>query len=389
LGKEQITSIHPVIDKILGHTYGVVLYQEQVISIAVELAGFTPGQADTLRRTISHRRAAEKMQELGKVFVEQAVTNGIERPVAETVFQWLQGYAGYGFCEAHAAAFGDTSYRTAWLLQHHPAEFFAAILNNEPMGFYPAATIVNEARRRGVTVLGPDIQRSESEFTVEDGGIRVGLKQVRGVCEVDLKRILENRPYASWFDFLNRARVPRDILENLILSGACESFHADRKALLFSLGAFQRGGEDELYLPTEEIIPPGVEDFSEYERLCHEWDILGFSAARHPLEFWRERLTTKRVLTNERIKQVKETNRLLRAAGWVIRPHTPPTKSGKTVVFFSLEDETGLLNVTVFPSIYERFGPLIFSEPLLMVEGRKDRRGANSLVAERLWKVSA
>jgi error-prone DNA polymerase len=146
-GRQAIAPIHPVIDRILGHTYGVVLYQEQVISIAIELAGFSPGQADTLRRTISHHRAAERMQEIGQTFVEQAVTNGVNRELAERVFSWLQGYAGYGFCEAHAAAFGDTSYRTAYLLDHYPAEFYAAILNNQPMGFYPAATIVNSGSR--------------------------------------------------------------------------------------------------------------------------------------------------------------------------------------------------------------------------------------------------
>jgi error-prone DNA polymerase len=125
-GLEQVTSIHPVIDKILEHTYGVVLYQEQVISIAVELAGFSPGQADVLRRTISHNRSSDKMDELGQVFIKQSIERGVEPDIAEKVFTWIQGYAGYGFCEAHAAAFGDTSYKTVYLLQHHPAEFYAA-----------------------------------------------------------------------------------------------------------------------------------------------------------------------------------------------------------------------------------------------------------------------
>jgi error-prone DNA polymerase len=159
--------------------------------------------------------------------------------------------------------------------------------------------------------------------------------------------------------------------------------------LLFSLGIYQPTDSGTLAFPPETSVAlESLPDFSPYERLCHEWNILSFSPERHPLEFWRSGLQQKQVLTNTEIKSIESTTRLLRAAGWVIRPHTPPTKSGKTIVFFSLEDETGLLNVTVFPSIYEKHGHLIFSHPLLMIEGRKDKRGANSLVAEKLWTLS-
>jgi len=386
--QEQIAAIHPVIDRILGHTYGVVLYQEQVVSIAVELAGFSPGQADTLRRAISHHRSSERMREIGEMFVAQALSSGVERALAEKVFAWLEGYAGYGFCEAHAAAFGDTSYRSAYLLKHYPAEFYAAILNNEPMGFYPAHTIVNEARCRGITVLGPDVQQSERDFTVQAGAIRVALKQVKGISQADMEAITARRPFRSWTDFVERARLPRDVLENLILCGALDSLHANRRALLFALGTcdFSRTSEPRLSLDTA-CIPEGVTDFSEYARLCHEWEILGFSPSRHPLEFWRKALNEADVLPNALVRKIEETGRPLRAAGWVIRPHTPPTKSGKTVVFLSLEDETGLLNVTVFPAAYEKFGHLIYSCPLLIVEGRKDRRGAHSLIADRIWSA--
>ena len=145
---------------------------------------------------------------------------------------------------------------------------------------------------------------------------------------------------------------------------------------------------DELPLDGTEISGRDVADFSPYERMCHEWEILGFCAEHHPLTFWRDSLSAQGVLRNAEIRAITDTSRLLRAAGWVIRPHTPPTKSGKTVVFLSLEDETGLLHVTVFPAVYERFGHLIFGSPMLRVDGRKDRRGANSLVAERIAKMS-
>jgi error-prone DNA polymerase len=381
--QEPVLGIHPIVDKILSHTYGVVLYQEQVVSIAVDLAGFTPGQADTLRRTISHRRSPEKMRELGETFVTQAVKNGIEHSLAEKVFSWLESYAGFGFCEAHAAAFGDTSYRTAYLLQHYPAEFYAAILNNQPMGFYPAATIINEARRRGIVVLNPDIQSSNYESHVESGAIRIGLKQIKGITENDWAEILRNRPYAAWYDFMNRCRLSRDLQERLVLCGVLDSLHNNRRALLYQLGNKLNLRSEEFAFDLGRTLQQ-VEDFTLYERLSYEWDILGFSPTQHPLEHWREELKQKGVLTNTEIKSILDIKRELRAAGWVIRPHTPPTKSGKTVVFFSLEDETGLLNVTVFPDIYEKFGHLIFANPLLIIKGNKDKRGANSLIASSI-----
>lgn len=382
-GLEKPTFFHPAVEKILGHTYGVVLYQEQVISIAIELAKFTPGQADTLRRTISHNRSHERMIELGEVFVKQAMENGVEAKTAEDVFSWLIGYAGYGFCEAHAAAFGDTSYKSAFLLKHHPAEFYAAILNNEPMGFYPPATIVNEARRRGIEALGPCVQHSGKEFSVEQGKIRVGLKQIKGISQPDLERITQARPFVTWSDFLRSVRVPRDMQENLILSGAADCFCTNRRALLLSLGE-SVANDGMLPLNTDPELNLRLADYPEFERFYYEWEMLGFSPRKHPLEFWRAELKAKGVLTNEEVKEITDPRRVMSAAGWVIRPHTPPTKSGRTVVFFSLEDETGLLNVTVFPSVYEKFGQFIFRQPLLMITGRKDRRGANSLVAEQI-----
>lgn len=384
-GEESIEGLHPAIDRILSHTYGVVLYQEQVVSIAVDLAGFSPGQADVLRRTISHRRSAEKMEEIGRDFVAQAVSNGVERELAEKVFTWLQGYAGFGFCEAHAAAFGDTSYRTAWLLEHHPAEFYAAILSNMPMGFYPSGTIVNEARRRGVTVLNPDVNASGEHYFVEEGRIRVALKQIRGVSKDDIAQIVNQRPYVSAHDFLRRCRLPRDLLENLILAGALDSLHSNRRALLYSLGESLTARAGELALQTEQPFPD-LADYSDYEQLCFEEDILGFSPRWHLLEFYRADLRKRQALTALEVRSETRTDRRLRVCGWVIRPHTPPTRSGQTVVFFSLEDETGLLNVTVFPRQYERYGHLLFRMPLLFIEGYKDKRGAHSLIAESVRK---
>ncbi|MBK6764798.1 MAG: DNA polymerase III subunit alpha [bacterium] len=388
-GVEEVSSIHPVIDKILEHTYGVVLYQEQVISIAVELAGFSPGQADVLRRTISHNRSSEKMEELGSIFIKQAIARGVEPTIAERVFTWIQGYAGYGFCEAHAAAFGDTSYKTVYLLRHHPAEFYASLLNHQPMGFYSAATLINEARRKGILVHGPDCNVSKPESFADAHSIRLGLLQISGVKEDTAALICRDRPYTSWGDFIRRVRLDRDTLEYLVLAGAFDRLHANRKELLFSLGTVLPPAAESvmsLALDLEPIIAPRP-DFDLYTRTAQEYRVMGLSPGRHIMIFWRSKLTKSGIQTCRAVKHNQDADALLTAAGVVIRPHTPPTKSGKRVIFFTLEDESGLLNVTVFPDVQEKFGHLMPGHSMLVVTGRKDKRGSNGLTAVHLAPI--
>jgi error-prone DNA polymerase len=189
-GEAPVEYLHPALKPILEKTYGVVLYQEQVIAIATAIAGFTPGESDKLRRVMTHARSRSDMQEIGEEFVRKAVGRGTCPAVAEQVFSYIRGYAGYGFCEARAAAFGDTAYRTAYLMRHHPAAFLAAILSNQPMGYYPSDTLCLEARRRGIGILPPDLNRSGRNFQVEDGAIRVSLRQVRGMKRAALDALL-------------------------------------------------------------------------------------------------------------------------------------------------------------------------------------------------------
>lgn len=219
-GKEQVTYIHPQLEKILAPTYGVVLYQEQVIEIATEIAGFTPGEADRLRKAMTKFRSQAEMEAIGREFIQKALARGVERQTAETIFSYIVGYAGYGFCEAHAAAFADTAYRTAYLLEHFPAQFYAALLNAQPMGFYPPNTLCVQARSRGITILPLHINESAAQFTAGDNNIRIGLKQVAGMEAACLESILEEREkskFSSLQDFVYRTKVKKDVAENLIL----------------------------------------------------------------------------------------------------------------------------------------------------------------------------
>ncbi len=190
-GREPITYLHPALERILAKTYGVVLFQEQVIEIATTVAGFTPGEADKLRRTMTHHRSWEEMERIGEHFLEKAMSSGVTEEVAREVFSYIRAYAGYGFCEAHSAAFADTAYKSAYLLAHHPADFYAALLSSQPMGFYPSNTLVWEAKRRGIGFLPPDVNASEARFTVEGEAIRVGLVQIHGLGEESRRAVLE------------------------------------------------------------------------------------------------------------------------------------------------------------------------------------------------------
>src|SRR5690606_14886309 len=231
-GEEPVTYLHPKLKPILEKTWGVVLFQEQVIEIATAIAGFTPGEADRLRRVMTHARSHEDMEEIGRHFVAKARRRGVPEDVAQTVFSYIQGYASYGFCEAHAAAFATTAFKTAYLIRHYPAEFFAAVLSHQPMGYYPPNTVALEARRRGVKILPLDVNASGGSCTVEypgrsrRGAIRIGFCRVRGIRQEEIEAILaardEDGPFRDIVDFARRlrGRVHRDTAERLVRCGA-------------------------------------------------------------------------------------------------------------------------------------------------------------------------
>jgi len=386
-GLEPISYIHPKLEPILKGTYGVVLYQEQVIEIATEIAGFTPGEADHLRRVMSKYRSQKEMDQIGELFIAKATANGVSKEIAETIFSYIVGYAGYGFCEAHAAAFADTAYKTAYLLKHYPAQFYAAILNNQPMGFYPANTICVEARRRGITILPLDINLSEADFTAGDTFIRIGLKQVKGMEAKFMEEILSQRrlrPFASLADFVFRTNLSKDVIENLILAGAFDQLNPNRRSLMWQLPNYLSSRQGSLFFLEEKQDNP-VSDFTPWQRWLNEFRVLGLSATTHVMDFFRLRLQKQRFITSREVGSLALGTKI-KIAGLVIRPHRPPTRSGKIVVFLTLEDEYGLIDVTVFENVYRRCGGKMFQHPLLSVEGVVASRGGNevSIVANRV-----
>jgi error-prone DNA polymerase len=418
-GEESITYLHPKLEPILAKTYGVVLFQEQVIEIATAVAGFSPGEADQLRRVMTKARNQEDMVAIGKLFIEKAMQQGVDYAVADTIFSYIQGYASYGFCEAHAAAFANTAYKTAYLVRHHPAEYFASLMSAQPMGYYPINTLAGDAARRGAGLLPVDINRSEREFTVEEwspeawdafwrgeGGfvppypalgkaIRIGLKQVKGVGAPVLDAIDEARgPYGfrSLGEFCLRTggRIPRDSLEALVQAGAFDCLHPNRRVLLWQVPraleaarlALGAGPARQGALELGDGGPVRqVPDFSAAEKYLKEYELLGLMVRGHYMAYAREGLKRQGYLTAAQAKQA-ERGALVKVAGVAVRPHRPPTKSGKIVVFLSLEDETGLVDLVIFEDVYQRYGHLIFTDPRppLGALGRVERRGGHTSV---------
>lgn len=387
-GKEAVSYLHPRLEPILKKTYGVVLFQEQVIEIAMAIAGFTPGEADQLRRVMTHARSHTAMEEIGQKFIEKSVANGVEKVTAAAIFSGMAGYASYGFCEAHAAAFATTSFKTAYLLEHYPAQYYTALLNNQPLGYYPANVLCTEARNRGIKILGPDVNLSREYFELEGTAIRVGLKQVKGIKREEIRAVIDSqqkRPFSSLADFMLRTSVALDSAENLIKCGALDCLSPNRRQMLFQLPYLKkREKQKSLDFSVPSLPGPRINDFLPAEKHVLEYTILGLDINEHFMAGLRAELRRKQISSSREIRTLPD-NTPIKVCGLLLRPHRPPTRSGKITVFMSLEDEFGLTEVTVFEDIYMIYGQLIFAPQTapLLVKGNIQKRGAGVSVTAR------
>ena len=383
-GKEKVSYLHPRLKPILRETLGVIIYQEQVIQTAMAIAGFTPGQADSLRRAMSRKRSREAMERLRQDFLEGSQRNGIEGSVAAAAFQQIASFAEFGFCKAHAAALAETTYRSAWLKLHYPCEYCCALLNCQPMGFYSPEVIVNHARQEGIGVLPVDINLSQARCTVEGGEIRLGFRYVKGVGEKTWQKMQEERkkrPYTSLADFYTRARTERDALANLILAGAFDFLGLPRRQLLWELGKL-------IWRPAE-ALPLGLPDcevqlpaMTLADEVANDYEVQGLSARHHPMEVFRPGLSVAGVVTSSGMADMPSGAKV-QVAGCVVCRQAPGTAKGH--VFITLEDEYGLVNVILRPSVYERYRQIARLEPLVIVEGALQKNdGVINILAERL-----
>jgi error-prone DNA polymerase len=382
-GREEVSYLHPKLKSILEETLGVILFQEQVIQAAVLIAGFSAGEADALRRAMSRKRSRHEMGKLRQRFLKGADSNGVDEGTAERIFASLEGFAEYGFCKSHAAGFALLCYQSAWLKTYYPAEFYAALLNNQPMGFYTPDVIVNDAKRHGVAVLPVDVNRSGDRCSVEEGRVRLGFRFVKGIGKKADRLIRErgNRPFSSLEDLFVRVPLDSKDFENLILAGAFDSFEPSRRQMLWQFGLLEKRvpGVLPLKFPASVI---GLPRFSDLEEMKADYSVLGLSPKHHPMEVLRKRGAGRAMVTSSGTLRLADGARV-RAAGYVISRQTPGTAKGFR--FLTLEDEEGIMNVVIRPAVYERHRQVFRLEPVILVEGTLQKKdGVINIIAERL-----
>jgi error-prone DNA polymerase len=385
-GLEEATMPHESMRPALGKTLGVPLFQEQMMQLAIDCAGFTPVEADRLRQAMSAKRAPERIEELKQRLLDGMAERGIGAAMAQDIYAKILAFSSYGFPESHAISFAYLVYASAWLKLRYPAAFTAALLRNQPMGFYAPHSLINDARRHGVTVHGVDVNASDALATLEGDdapAIRLGLADVRHLGRAAAERVAAGRPYQELADFAVRTRLPAATLEALATAGAFGCFGLSRRAALWAAGAAAALREGQLPgTATGMDAPPLPAMTPAEETLADLWATSTYGI--HPVAHVRPALRARRVLTAAGARAADDGAEVA-VAGLVTHRQRPPTARG--VVFLSLEDETGMVNVICPPQVWERhrrpgMGSAAVA-PALVVWGRIERTGgaANLLAA--------
>jgi error-prone DNA polymerase len=386
----EISYPHPLLEKALGETLGVIIFQDQVLRVCQDLAGFTDGQAESLRRAMSRKRSKEALEAHWENFRAGALANGVDETTAREVFAQVTAFSEFGFPKSHAVAFALLAYQSAWLRHYYPVEFYVALFNNQPMGFYSLDALGRDARRNGVRTLLPDVNRSAVKCTVEGNDLRIGLGFVRGWGTEIAERVVHERekrgPYRSLADFLRRtpAALKRSAVENLIWVGGFSDFGLTRRELLWQAGlwlgpdadAERTGGrEDHAQIELSLDDPYAAlrfPDLDAMDRTIAEYRMLGFSAGLHPFSLLAGVLP-RDMVSSERLPDLPQGS-TVRVAGLVTARQRPQTAKG--YVFVLMEDEHGPINVIVKPDIYRRDRSALRMEPFLAVRGRLQKDGA-------------
>jgi error-prone DNA polymerase len=390
---EPVVYPHPCLAPILQKTLGVPLFQEQVIRLAMVAADYTPGEADQLRRDMAAWRRAGRIERHRERLVRRMCDKGIEREFADRVFEQIRGFGEYGFPESHAASFALIAYATAWLKRHYPDVFVCALLNAQPMGFYSHATIVGDAQRHGVEIRPVDVERGRWDCTLEAVSrrgpgrfaVRMGLRYVKGLGRRQWERIRvarDDRAFISVEDFVDRAGLDEGTVSRLAEAGALAGLEQGRRAALWRVRGAARTAPPALALAGQ-TCPPAFDALDAFETIGWDYRTTGHSPRGHPLAPLRERLRARRLPDARSIASMPDGRRV-RYAGLVICRQRPGTASG--VVFMTLEDESGFVNVVVWSRVYEEHAVLIKTASFLGVTGQLQvQEGVIHLVAESFW----
>ena len=392
---EPVDIPHPALEPILRKTLGVPLFQEQVMKIAIALAGFTPGESDELRRAIGAWRSSGSIDKIGMKLKTGLIASGLSEEYAERIFQQIQGFAEYGFPESHSASFAILAYASSWLKCHYPAEFCCALVNSQPMGFYASHTLIDDAKRHGARVLPLDPAISVWDCEMEDGAVRLGWRLVAGINENEVKRLLAERARKPWkglLDFLSRSGLRRNILHKLALGDAFKCFEGydQRHALWEILGQeivinsdvnIKNSPQLSLFSGIEEKSAQKVfSEFDDYQAIVSDYTTYGVSHRGHPMKVLRQQFKKLRELTTTRARSLP-SGQFTTAAGVLIVAQSPPTANETR--FATLEDENGFLDLILHKAIFEKYAATILDHTLLIVKGVIQRDGESiSMIAK-------
>ncbi|MEV8020978.1 DNA polymerase III subunit alpha [Streptomyces sp. NPDC086554] len=401
-GRAPVRYPHPDLKGPLEETYGVVVFHEQIIEIVDIMTGCGRDEADRVRRGLSD---PESQGRIRFWFAQQAAAKGYDAETIGRTWEIIEAFGSYGFCKAHAVAFAVPTYQSAWLKAHHPAAFYAGLLTHDP-GMYPKRLLLADARRRGVPILPLDVNRSAVAHRIElvsdnpggsQWGLRLALCDVHGISEAEAARIADAQPYASLVDFWERARPSKPVAQRLAQVGALDAFGANRRDLQLHLAELRRGargssGAFGAQLPLSggrKTASAGLPDLDDAERLSAELGVLGMDSSRHLMGDYAEFLRELGVLTARRLREAEHGATVL-VAGAKAATQTPPIRSGKRVIFTTLDDGTGLVDLAFFDDAHERCAHTVFHSWLLLVRGVVQRRGPRSLsvVGAAAWNLA-
>jgi error-prone DNA polymerase len=391
---------HPLMKNALERTMGVPLFQEQMMQLAVDCAGFTPTESDALRQAMSAKRAPERIERLRDRLLSGMAERGISGEIAEEVYEKILGFAGFGFPESHAHSFAHLVYASAYLKRHYPAAFTTALLRNQPMGFYNPQTLIGDARRHGVRALGVDVNASSGQATLEapytpagdaphsparpQPTIRLGLSYVRNLGKDAAEQIAAGRPYENLEDLVRRVPLSTAALEALATAGAFGCFGLGRREALWAAGALSHTRTDQLPGTALGTAAPELPAMAAIEETIADLWATGTSR-HHPIAHIRASLDERGAIPLQALKDVPgDTNVLI--AGVVTHRQRPGTAGG--VIFFNIEDETGMANIICRPQVWKRYRTMAFQAQALLVHGRLQRHdGAANLIATRLQRL--
>ena len=384
-GEEEVTFPSESLREVLGKTYGVPLFQEQAMKIAIVAAGFTPAEADGLRRAMATFRRMGTIQQYRNKMIRGMIARGYEEDFANRCFKQIEGFGDYGFPESHAASFALLVYVSAWLKYHHPAIFACSLLNSQPMGFYAPAQIVGDASKHGVAIYPPDVNYSHWDSTIEitaEGldALRLGLRQIKGFREdfadqlITARKMGNGRPFFDIDDFARRSNLPKSVLEQLADADAFQSINLSRRQALWSTQRVNSNQAPLFIESGEGIVEQKVHlpSMGLGEEVSHDYRTIHLSLKDHPLSLLRNLMTSMRAIPAKKLSKI-ENGGVVSVSGLVISRQRPGTASG--VIFTTLEDETGSANVIIWPSVFEKYRKETLVSKLLLVRGELQREG--------------